>query len=71
MTLFEKVTQSPDVLAAFMYGLIQGAEEHMLEQMHSNGIQASIVRWPEEYYIQDNLQKLLQEVPEVEDGQDT
>lgn len=62
MTVFEKVTQSPDVLAAFMTGLISGTEEKMLAKLDEYGIQASIVTPSDDVRTLDNLAMLLEEV---------
>lgn len=62
MTVFEKVTQSPDMLAAFMTGLISGTEEKMLAKLDEYGIQASIVKPSDDIRTLDNLAMLLEEV---------
>ena len=62
MTVFDKVTQSPDTLAAFVTGIIRGTEERMLAKLDEYGIQASIVTPSEEVRTLDNLADLLQEV---------
>lgn len=62
MTVFDKVTQSPDTLAAFVTGIIQGTEERMLTKLDEYGIQASIVTPSEEVRTLDNLAMLLEEV---------
>jgi hypothetical protein len=62
MTVFEKVTQSPDMLAAFMTGLISGTEERMLAKLDEYGIQASIVTPSDDVRTLDNLAMLLEEV---------
>lgn len=34
MTVFEKITQSPDVLAAFVYGLLEQTEDDILDTIY-------------------------------------
>lgn len=62
MTVFDKVTQSPEVLAAFMTGLMQGTEERILAKLDEYGIQASLVTPSDEVRTLDNLAMLLEEV---------
>lgn len=66
MTVFDKVTQSPDALAAFMTGLMKGTEERILAKLDEYGIQASIVTASDEVRILDNLADLLQEVDDAD-----
>lgn len=64
MTVFQKVTQSPEELAIFMTGLIMGTEEKMLAKLEEYGIEASIVRPSEEIMILDNLAAIMEEMPD-------
>lgn len=66
MTVFEKVTQSPEVLASFITGIIKGTEEKMLAKLDEYGIQASIVSPSDEIRILDNLAMLLEEVDDAD-----
>lgn len=60
MTTFEKITQSPDVLAAFITGLVDETEERMLSKLDEYGIQCSIVRPALEARMANNLVMLLE-----------
>lgn len=60
MTTFEKITRSPDVLAAFITGLIDETEERMLGKLDEYGIQCSIVRPALEVRMANNLAMLLE-----------
>ena len=60
MTTFEKITQSPDVLATFITGLIDETEERMLGKLDEYGIQCSIVRPAPEARLANNLAMLLE-----------
>lgn len=66
MTVFEKVTQSPDTLAAFVTGIITGTEERILGKLDEYGIQASLVIPSEEIRTLDNLAMLLEEVDDAD-----
>lgn len=66
MTVFDKVTQSPEVLAAFMTGLMKGTEESILGKLDEYGIQASLVTPSEDVRTLDNLADLLQEVDDAD-----
>ena len=66
MTVFDKVTQSPDALAAFMTGLMKGTEERILAKLDEYGIQASLVTPSDDVRILDNLADLLQEVDDAD-----
>ena len=66
MIVFEKVTQSPEVLASFITGIIKGTEEKMLAKLDEYGIQASIVSPSDEIRILDNLAMLLEEVDDAD-----
>lgn len=62
MTVFQKVTQSPEELAIFMTGLIMGTEEKMLAKLEEYGIEASIVHPSEEIMFLDNLAAIMEEM---------
>lgn len=62
MTVFDKVTQSPEVLAVFITGLMKGTEERILTKLDEYGIQASLVTPSDDIRTLDNLAELLQEV---------
>lgn len=66
MTVFDKVTESPDTLAAFMTGLMKGTEERILAKLDEYGIQASLVTPSDDVRILDNLADLLQEVDDAD-----
>lgn len=60
MTTFEKITQSPEVLAAFITGLIDETEERILDKLDEYGIQCSIVRPALEARLANNIAMLLE-----------
>ena len=60
MTTFEKITQSPEVLAAFITGLVNETEDQMLHKLDEYGIQCSIVRPALEVRLANNLAMLLE-----------
>lgn len=63
MTMFEKITQSPDVLAAFLYGLIDETESKILETIYCNtGINVTRVSLSPEVRIASLIADLNREV---------
>ena len=61
MTTFEKITQSPDVLAVFITTLVNETEDQMLHKLDEYGIQCSFVRPSDELRDANNLAMLLEE----------
>lgn len=64
MTAFDKITQSPESMAAFITTLVIETENRMLAKLDEYGIQASVVRPSEDVLMLDNLAMLLEEVPD-------
>lgn len=62
MTVFDKITQSPEELAAFLTGVIEGTEHKILDKLYEYGIQASLVTEAPELRTANNLLMLLEEV---------
>lgn len=60
MTTFDKITQSPEVLAAFITGLVNETEDMMLHKLDEYGIQCSFVRPSDELRDANNLAMLLE-----------
>lgn len=61
MTTFDKITQSPEALAAFITTLIEETETKMLDRLDAYGIQCSIVQPAYEMRLASNLADLLEE----------
>ena len=51
-------------MAAFIYGLIAETEDRLQESLQRQGIETSLIRVAPEIQIADNVEMLMQEVPE-------
>lgn len=60
MTTFDKITQSPEALAAFITTLIEETENKMLDRLDAYGIQCSIVQPAYAFREANNLAMLLE-----------
>lgn len=61
MTTFDKITQSPETLAAFITTLVEETEAKMLDRLDAYGIQCSIVQPAYEMRLASNLVDLLED----------
>ena len=72
MTTFEKIKEFDiDDMAHFIIELINTAEERLLQQLHEQGINCSIVRPSPEFQYADNMAFLLMEVDDEHDEHDS
>lgn len=61
MTTFDKITRSPEALAAFVTTLVEETETRMLARLDEYGIQCSIVQPAYELREANNLAMLLED----------
>ena len=63
MTLHDRIKEySAQEMAEFIYGLCEGTEERIMEQLDRQGYEVSIIRIAPEIQIAENVSMLLQEV---------
>lgn len=63
MTLYEQImTYDVETMAGFIYGLVSGTEERILESLERQGVKASLIRVAPEIQMEENVQTLLREV---------